>query len=256
MGKMSDQERFAYALRKLRMYNKIIRYGIPEENFNIPEIEAGFISPFNSEAEIKAKKMLVAASTEAIMSNSAIPKSRKERQARKNAEEICLAFDAVKPDIMPMSVPEREEMLKKNAVANRAAKVKRVGRFLKRKGTKLAIGAAITALGTAVGATIAIPAGAVYGVYTLIPDSWKKNVKKKVVDWTDRTATTASNMASKFKETSYGQRTILAVEKIKESKVVTAIQKITEPIGRTMERVGNAINKGVRKAWDFVKSFF
>ena len=254
MGMMTDQEKFAYALRKLRMYNKIIRYGLPEESFNIPDVEKGLMSPFNSEEEKIAKKMLVAASTEAIMCNSAIPNSRKERQARKNAEEICLAFDAVKTDILPMSVPEREEIIKKNTIANRAAKLKRAGRLLKRKGTKLAIGAALTAIGSIVSAPVAIPAGVVYGVYTLIPDSWKKTIKKEVVKWTDRAATTVGNMVDRFKETSVGKKLTEATQRISESKVVTTIRKMTDAVGKTIENVGNAINKGAKKVRDFLTS--
>lgn len=256
MGMMTNQEKFAYALRKLRMYNKIIRYGLPEASFNIPEIEKGLMSPFNSEEEKNAKKMLIAASTEAIMSNRAIPNSQKERQARKNAEEVCFALDAVKIDILPMSVPEREEIIKKNAIANRAVKLKRISRFLKRKGTKLAIGAALTAIGSVVSAPIAIPAGAVYGVYTLIPDSWKRTVKKEVVKWTDRAATTVGNMVDRFKETSVGKKLTETVQRINESKVVTTIRSITDSIGKSIENVGNTINKGAKKVRDFLTSFF
>lgn len=257
MGKMTDQEKIIYALHKLRFYNKIIRYGLPEDSLCIPEIEAGFLSAFNSEEEIQAKKMLVAASTEAIMSNNAIPNSRKKRQARKNAEEICLAFDAAKIDIMPMSVPEREELIKKNKIAKRAANLQKAGRFLKRKGTKMALGAAGSAIiSFVVGAPVAISGGVIYGIITLMPEKWKQTVKKKVVDWIDRAATVIENTVDRFKKTPIGQRLTKAVDTIKKSKVVTAIREITDPIGRTIENVGKAVNKGVRKTWDFVKSFF
>lgn len=253
---MTDQEKFAYALRKLRFYNKIIRYGLPEESFNIPEIQAGFLSPFNSEDELKAKKMLVAASTEAIMSNVAIPNSRKEIQARKNAEEICLAFDAVKLDIMPMSVPEREEIIRKNRIAKRAEKLKKAGRMLKKKATKMALGATATALATlVVGAPVAISGAVVYGVVTLMPENWKKTIKKKALDWTEKTATRVENMADRFQRTSIGKRVTEAVKAIKESKVVTTIRKITDPIERTIETAGKIISNTAKKTWDFIKSF-
>lgn len=260
MGNISHQERFAYAIRQLRTYNKIIRYGLPEESFNIPEIEAGFNSPFNSTEEIRAKKMLVAASTEAIMSNNAIPHSRKERQARKNAEEIKLAFDAAKLDFAEISVPEREERIKKNAIANRAARLKRVGRALKRKGTKLAIGGVLTAIGSAVGVTIAIPAGVIYGIYTLIPDKWKKHVKDKAVDIIDKASNKAESLVNRFKNTSVGREITDTVERIKESKVMKTVREVTETIGKKTVQaynyVKNAVTSGAKKVIDFVKSFF
>ena len=256
MVTISDQEKFAYVLHKLRMYNKILRYSLPEESFSIPEIEAGFISLFNSEQEIKAKKMLIAASTEAIMTNSAIPKSRREIQARKNKEEICLAFDAIKSDIVPMSVPEREEIIKRNKIVRRAEYLRRAGRMLKRKGTKLAVGAASTAIASAIaGAPVSVPVGIIYGIIALIPDSWKKTVEKKVVDWVEKTATTIENTVGKFVEAPFGKRLTKAVEDIKESKVITTIRKITEPAGRTIDNVEKYVNKGARMVLDFVKSF-
>lgn len=260
MGNITYQERFAYAIKQLRTYNKIIRYGLPEESFNMPEIEAGFNSPFNSEEEIIAKKMLVAASTEAIMKNSAIPKSRREIQARKNAEEIKLAFDAAKLDFAEISVPEREERIKKNAIANRAAKLKRVGRALKRKGTKLAIGAVLTAIGSAVGVTVAIPAGVIYGIYTLIPDKWKRNVKEKAVDFIDKSANKVESLVDKFKNTSVGKEIADTVDRIKDSKVVKTVREITEVIGKKTEQaydyVKETVTTGAKKVFDFVKSFF
>ena len=257
MATLTDQEKLSYALCKLRMYNKIIRYGLPEECFNIPEIEAGFNSPFNSDEEIKAKKMLVAASTEAIMNNTAIPKSRRKIQALKNKEEICLAFDAVKLDVVPMSVPEREELLKKNRIAKRAEYLRRAGRMLKRRGTKMAIGAVGTALATViVGAPVSVPAGIIYGVITLVPEKWKKTIKKNVVYWADKVATRVENMVDRFKKTFVGKRLAKATEKIMESKVVTTIRKISKPINRTIDNIGKAVNKGAKRTWDFIKSFF
>ena len=254
---MSDQEKFFYALNELRMYNKIIRYGLPKESFSIPEIEAGLLSSFNSKEEEKAINMLIAASTEAIMNNSAIPKSRRERQARKNADEIKQAWQIAKANIMPISVPEREELLKKNRIAKRAAYLKKAERFLKRKRTKMAINAAATSIATlVVGAPVSVPIGIIWGVITLMPEEWKQTIKKKAVDWTDRAATTIENTVERFKKTPVGQRLTKSVDAIKESKLVTTIKKITNPIGRTIVNIGKVVNKGASKFCDFVKSFF
>lgn len=260
METVSYQDRMAYALRQLKTYNKIIRYGLPEQSFSIPEIDAGFNSPFNSYEEKRAKKMLVAASTEAIMSNPAIPKSRKEKVARKNAEEILQAFDAAKLDFAEISVPEREERIKKNAIANRAKKMKRVERALKRKGTKLAINTIVTAIAVAVGSPVAVSGGAIYSVVTLLPDGWKKRVKSTACDILDKAARKVDSLADKFKKTKVGEKMTKIAQKIEESKVVTTIRNTTNKIGEKVEsvfeRVSNKVRSGARKAWDFVKSLF
>lgn len=260
MGNMTSQERLAYAIRQLRMYNKIIRYGVPEQTFQIPEIEAGLDSPFDSDAEKKAKKMLVAASTEAIISNPAIPKIRKEKMARKNAEEIQLAFDAVKTDFAEISAFEREERIKSNAIANRAKKLKRVEKSLKRKGTKMALNAAVTAIAATVGAPVVVSGGVIYGIVTLIPDKWKKTIKEKATDFVDKAARKMDNLVDKFKETKVGKKLVEVGKKINESKVVKTIRETTERIGNKIEekynQVREKVNNGARKVWDFVKSWF
>lgn len=257
---MTSQERLAYAMRQLRMYNKIIRYGVPEQTFQIPEIEAGLDSPFDSDAEKKAKKMLVAASTEAIMNNSAIPKIRKEKMARKNAEEIQLAFDAVKTDFAEISAFEREERIRNNAIANRAKKLKRVGRALKRKGTKMALNAAVTTIAAAVSAPVVVSGGVLYGIVTLIPDKWKKTIKEKAVDFVDKAARKVENLVDKFKETKVGKKLVEVSKKINESKVVKTVRETAErignKIGEKLEQARTKINNGTKKAWDFVKSWF
>ena len=260
MGNMTSQERLAYAMRQLRMYNKIIRYGVPEQSFQIPEIEAGLDSPFDSDAEKKAKKMLVAASTEAIMSNPAIPKIRKEKMVRKNAEEIQLAFDAVKTDFEEISAFDREERIKSNAIANRAKKLKRVGRAMKRKGTKMALNAAVTAIAATVGAPVVVSGGVIYGIVTLIPDKWKKTIKEKATDFVDKAARKMDMLVDKFKETKVGKKLVEVGKKINESKVVKTIRETTERIGNKIEekynQVREKVNNGARKVWDFVKSWF
>lgn len=257
---MTSQERLGYAMRQLRMYNKIIRYGVPEQTFRIPEIEAGLDSPFDSDAEKKAKKMLVAASTEAIKNNSAIPKSRREKMARKNAEEIQQAFDAVKTDFAEITAFEREKRIENNTIANRAKKLKRVERAMKRKGTKLAINAAVTTIATAVGAPVAIPGGVIYGIITLMPEKWKKTIKSKATDFVDKAARKVENLVDKFKETKVGKKMVEVGKKINESKVVKTIRDTAERIGNKIEekynQVREKVNNGARKVWDFVKSWF
>ena len=38
MGNMTSQERLGYAMRQLRMYDKIIRYGVLEQTFRILDL--------------------------------------------------------------------------------------------------------------------------------------------------------------------------------------------------------------------------
>lgn len=260
MDGVSYQAQLAYALRQLRTYNKIIRYGVPEETFNIPEIEEGFKAPFNSDAEKQAKKMLVAASTEAIMTNPAIPKSRRAKQARKNAVEIQLAFDAAKLEFVPMSQQEYNERIKRNEIARRAAQIRSAGRALKRKGTKLAIGAVLTALGTIVSMPVSIPSGVVYGIFTLLPDSWKAKAKKKTAEVVDKAARTVARLSERFAATPVGQRITQACQRISESPVVRTVCEGMARVGHraaeVVESAAHAVNKGVQRAWDFVKSWF
>lgn len=253
---MTSQERLAYAMRQLRMYNKIIRYGVPEQTFQIPEIEVGLDSPFDSDAEKKAKKMLVAASTEAIMSNPAIPKIRKEKVARKNAEEIQLAFDAVKTDFAEISAFEREERIKSNAIANRAKKLKRVGRALKRKGTKMALDTVVTAIATYIGAPVVVSGGVIYGIVTIMPEKWKKTIKSKAADFVDRAAHKVESLTEQFKETKVGKKVVEISNRINESKVVKTVRETVTHFGEKFDKVRETVNNGVKKAWDFVKSWF
>lgn len=259
MNTIAYSERLAYALRQLQTYNKIIHYGVPEEAINLLEIEQGFNSPFNSPEEVRAKKMLVAASTEAIMSNTAIPASRREKMARKNAEELCLAFDAAKLDFTPMSKPEYEERIKRNAIARRAAKLERIKRALKRKGAKLAIGATLTAIGAAIGVTVSVPAGAVYGIYTLIPDNWKKQAKKVAVETIDKAAKTIDRIADRVSQTKVGRKIAQTCRRIQETTIVRTISeglaKVGHKTAEVAERVAQTVSRGAKRAWDFVKSF-
>ncbi len=260
MAIISNQERLAYALRQLRTYNKLIRYSLPEKALNVPLIEEGFNAPFDSEAEKRAKKMLVAASTEAIMSNPGIPSKRKAIQARRNAEEIQQAFDAAKLDFAEISVPEREERIKHNAIAKRAQLLQRGKRALKRKGAKLAINAAITAIGVAVGTHMAVPAGVVYAVATLIPDEWKRTIKAKAVDVMDRAARTVEKVTSRLMETPVARRLTQACQQIQESKVVRTVREGLSTVGRKAAEVFDtarqAVSRGAKRTWDFVKSLF
>ena len=158
-----------------------------------------------------------------------------------------------------MSKPEYEERIKRNAIARRAAKLERIKRALKRKGAKLAIGATLTAIGAAIGVTVSVPAGAVYGIYTLIPDNWKKQAKKVAVETIDKAAKTIDRIAERVSQTKVGRKIAQTCRRIQETTIVRTISeglaKVGHKTAEVAERVAQTVSRGARRAWDFVKSF-
>ncbi len=256
MGYIKDYATLDYALKRINYHNHFVWYGIPKTTFEIPEIIRGLDAPFNSDEEKVAKKMLVAASTEAIMSNPGIPQNRKERMARKNADEIQQAFDLTKLEIAPMSKPERERRERENVIAGRVKMFNRGKAILKRTAVKKGINLAVATL---VGTTgpVGVVAGVAYGIFTLMPDKVKKEIKNKTVDVIDKSATKVENIVEKVKETPFGKKMTTVCNDIKNSKTVTAVREVVKEVAEeAFTRVATKVKDGAKRAWSFVKSLF
>lgn len=237
---------FVHALNQLSIYKEVVRDGgkielessIDRDSLQKLKdiLKSGWTSEFDSDEEKHLLKMLVAASTEAIMSDKSIPDGEKVQKARENASVIQQVVDTIKLDFYAKVLPV-EEMVKHRAttcLSLCAAGLDFVKKEIEKEGIKKTTATAIELAATTVGAFLGNPeAGKKVGriaktVISLIPDEWAKKVEDKAIDLLKNASNTVEAVSEKVKNFSIVKLIEKPVKKILKSKFVTTIKQAVE----------------------------
>lgn len=215
-----------------------------------------FEAEFQSEEAIAYEKAVAAMTVRAVYSTSWIPDRSKEFVARRQVDAVVDALRKVQLDYQfsqkKITNEEYVRRMKGNRVAKTAARLKKLGKHLLFKGTKMGVAALITKIAVVVaGTTVTVPTWipllVTYGIITLIdefvPNEVKEKIKKVATDVVIHCVDTIKTGVEKLKNT-----TRKLAKKVEE-KIETLVEK-TEQI---IDHVGATIKKGWNKTTAWLK---
>lgn len=231
------------AMDTLRMYNNLVLFPATEEMLENPALEAYFNSPLDDPIERKVEKMICVAAIRAVYENPDIPKMNKERAAKATVRGLRAAMQAAKLECKTSSpeltVQEYNRRKRSNVIVKKAAKVKMAKSLL----DNVTITALAGAVAGPVGASVAVGTRI---LWRFLPDKIKVPVEKRINQVKEgaynvlkNTARIVNKTYEAFKSTAVGQ------------KVEKAVNAVKPYVTKAKEK----IDKGVKKAVNFVKSF-